>query len=92
MKFGVDKRKVHLSNLILSGQISKEDALKQLGKIPYRSEQELVDDIAYFLKKMRWSKEKLMTYLERPERKHNEFGSEIKLYNSLKKIYLKLAK
>jgi len=92
VKFGVDKRKVHLSNLILSGQISKEDALKQLGKIPYRSEQELVDDIAYFLKKMRWSKEKLMTYLERPERKHNEFGSEIKLYNSLKKIYLKFVK
>lgn len=34
-KFGYDKRKAHLSSMILSGQISREQALKELEKLPY---------------------------------------------------------
>lgn len=88
VKFGVDKRKLHLSTLVVSGQLSREEALEQLQEIPYPSEQDLIDDIAYFLKKMRWDKEKFINYLKRPERKHTEFGSELKLYEFLKKVYL----
>jgi tRNA(Ile)-lysidine synthase TilS/MesJ len=33
-KFGIDKRKAHLSSLIVSGQITREEALKELEKNP----------------------------------------------------------
>lgn len=33
-KFGIDKRKAHLSSLILSGQMTREDALLELQKCP----------------------------------------------------------
>lgn len=33
-KFGIDKRKAHLSSLILSGQITREEALEELTKNP----------------------------------------------------------
>lgn len=33
-KFGIDKRKAHLSSLILSGQITREEALRELEKNP----------------------------------------------------------
>jgi hypothetical protein len=51
-KFGVDKRKVRLSSLIISGQITREQALEQMkSKYAYPSEEELKQDIEYFLKK-----------------------------------------
>ena len=34
-KFGIDKRKAHLSNLIFAGQITKADATKELEKPAY---------------------------------------------------------
>jgi N-acetyl sugar amidotransferase len=87
IKFNVDKRKHHLSTLILSGQLEKDEALKQLKEIPYPGEQDLIDDIEYFLKKMGWSKQDLMTYLKRKEKSHLEYGSEKSLWDRLAKIY-----
>jgi len=87
VKFGVDKRKNHLSTLILTGQMRKEEAEKLLLEIPYPSEQELIDDIEYFLKKMRWTKDDLMNYLMRPEKPHTLYGSEKGLWDRLSRIY-----
>ena len=92
IKFGVDKRKHHLSTLILSGQLSKDEALQQLQEIPYPSEEDLIEDIEYFLKKMEWSKDEFMKYLKRPEKSHLEYGSEIGLWNTLSNIYKKILK
>ncbi|HOA18061.1 MAG TPA: N-acetyl sugar amidotransferase [Fervidobacterium sp.] len=87
VKFGVDKRKNHLSTLVLTGQMKKEDAEKLLLEIPYPSEQELIDDIEYFLKKMRWTKDDLMNYLKRPEKPHTLYGSEKGLWDALARVY-----
>ncbi len=87
VKFGVDKRKNHLSTLILTGQMKKEEAEKLLMEIPYPSEQELIDDIEYFLKKMKWTKDDLMEYLNRPEKPHTLYGSEKGLWDRLSRVY-----
>lgn len=87
-KFNVDKRKVHLSNLIMSGQITREDALKHMvSKYAYPSQKALEDDIQYFLKKMQWTESDLSEYLKRPEKPHQLYGSEITLYKKLQNIY-----
>ncbi len=54
-KFGYDKRKAHLSNLICSQQITKEEALEELAKPSYPPDQ-LEEDIEYFIKKMHLSR------------------------------------
>ena len=82
-KFGVDKRIIHLSTLVAAGQITREEALKGLEGIPYPSSQALEDDIEYFLKKMNWTRQMLDDYLQRPERKHDEFPSEKNKYEFL---------
>lgn len=82
-KFGVDKRLLHLSTLIMSGQITREDALKGLSGIPYPSQQALDDDIHYFLKKMNWTDTLLTKYLERPEVSHDTYPSEAQTYKRL---------
>jgi N-acetyl sugar amidotransferase len=80
-KFGVDKRRLHLSTLIMSGQLDRQAALAGVAGLPYPSEAELNADIQYFLKKMGWTAEQLETYLARPEVAHDEYGSEKKLWN-----------
>jgi N-acetyl sugar amidotransferase len=90
VKFGVDKRKNHLSTLLLTGQAPKEEVSELLRKIPYLSENDLIEDLEYFTKKMSWSVEKLMSYLKRPEKSHLEYGSEIVLWETLANVYKKV--
>jgi N-acetyl sugar amidotransferase len=90
VKFGVDKRKVHISTLYIAGQISKEEAIKQLLGIPYPSEKELIEDLEYFLKKMKWTEDEFYEYLLRPEKSHRIYGTEVDFYNLLLKIYKKV--
>ncbi len=54
-KFGVDKRRLHLSTLICSGQLTRVEAKQLLGESPYPDIDDLKSDIDYFLKKMNWS-------------------------------------
>lgn len=86
-KFGIDKRKIHFSTLIMSGQMDRKDALEDLKTIPYPSLQALEDDQEYFLKKMRWKREVLDDYIARPSVSHHQFASEKKLYDGLLRIY-----
>ena len=65
-KFGVDKRKLHLATLVVSGQTTREEALKSLEGIPYPTPEELAQDRVYFLKKMGWTETQLADYLQRP--------------------------
>lgn len=89
-KFGVDKRKVHLSNLIVTGQMDRAEALESCARIAYPSERELEADKSYFLKKMGWSPQKLADYLARPERPHDAYPSEAVLFHRLLAIYRRL--
>lgn len=85
-KFHIDKRRVHLGTLVVSGQMSRDDALRKLEQIPYPSNEELEDDKQYFLKKMNWTKEKLAEYLVRPAIPHQLYGTEKDLFNRLAAI------
>lgn len=75
-KFNVDKRKLHLSTLVASGQMTRDEALKGVNGIAYPSQAELEEDLIYFLKKMGWTKEQLDDYILRPEISHSDFPSE----------------
>ncbi len=85
-KFNVDKRRVHLSTLIMTDQMTRTAALDLIKHIPYPNERDLVDDKEYFLKKMNWDKEQLLEYISRPGRSHSEFPSEKTMMLKLQKI------
>lgn len=74
-KFRIDKRKPHLSNLILANQISKEEALKEL-KNPLYNDKEIQFDIEYFIKKLGISKEFFEEYLQKPGIAHSTYGQQ----------------
>lgn len=75
VKFGIDKRKAHLSNLIFSGQITKPEALEALAQPNYDRKQ-LLEDRTFALKKLGFTEAEFDAYLARPRREHAEFGME----------------
>jgi len=86
-KFGIDKRKMHLSNLIMSNQISREEGLREIQKLPYLNAEELEKDKRYFLKKMNWDKKKLENYILQKKVDHSVYGSEKSMWILFSRIY-----
>jgi len=71
-KFHIDKRKAHLSNLIFSGQMSREEALQELQTKPYAGEQ-FRSDFEFVLKKFNLTEVEWNKLMEQPRREHSEF-------------------
>jgi len=81
-KFGIDKRKAHLSSLILSGQITKEEALNELKKPPYPSEEQLQADKTYIAQKLGLSLYEWEEILALPPRAHDKLPSSRLLFGA----------
>lgn len=75
-KFKVDKRRVHLSALIVTRQMTRDEAMEMLQHVPYPTAVELEADKTYFRKKMGWSADQLEAYLDRPGKPHSAYPSE----------------
>lgn len=82
-RFGYDKRRPHLSSLIVSGQMTREEAIAKLEEPLYDLE-ELEVDIAYFCKKLRISRQQFDEFMNGPKRSHTDFPTWAKSYRILK--------
>lgn len=75
VKFGIDKRKAHLSTLICSGQITREEALEQIKEPPY-DPAILKTDKDFVLKKLDLTEKEFDLIMKLPVRNHREFDTE----------------
>jgi N-acetyl sugar amidotransferase len=71
-KFGYDKRRPHLSSLIVSGQLTRDQAIAALDE-PLYDPDELETDLNYFCKKLRISRQELDEMLRAPNRVYTDF-------------------
>lgn len=78
-KFKVDKRKAHLSTLICSGQITKEQAIEELKQPIYDAEQ-LEIDKEFVLKKLGLSLAEFERIMLLPQQQHTDFDTELHSY------------
>ena len=83
-KFGYDKRKPHLASLIVSGQMTRVDALAKLQE-PLYEPNELEIDITYFCKKLRISRQQFDGFLTAPSHHYSDFPTWEARYRLLKK-------
>ncbi len=75
-KFGVDKRKMHLSTLICSGQMSREEALHLLESDPYPDPQQFAEDYDFVIKKLGYTAAEFDAYIKAPGIAHDFYPSE----------------
>jgi len=71
-KFGCDKRRPHLSSLIVSGQLTREEALIELDK-PLHNTETIKNDKAYIAKKLGLSLEGLDELIENKNHVYSDF-------------------
>lgn len=89
-KFGVDKRRAHLASMVMSGLISRSEALEKLKEPLYRSVQLMEEDRDYVAKKLGFTIEEFDKMLKSPPGKHSDYpASQIthkKLYGVIKRM------
>lgn len=92
--YGIDKRRAHLSNLILNKEISREEALEVLKEPPYPYQNQL-DDCVYVAKKWGFTESEFLSVLFDTKREISSFPKESdfipKMVRIIKKIPIKFA-
>ena len=78
-RFGYDTRKVQFSSLILTGQMTREEALQKLSKKPY-DEKQIKHDFEYISEKLGISKSELEGYFKMPKKTHKDYKSQELIY------------
>ncbi len=78
-RFGYDKRRYHLSCLVLNGEMTREEALRELANPPYPPE-EMAEDEAYILKKLDITASQWAEEMQKPPAKENAYFSQAALY------------
>ena len=86
-KFNIDKRKAHLSSLICSGQITREEALKQMKQNIFPPIQ-LSKDKEYVLKKLNFTKKAFEKIMSQPLKGFKDYPSNYFLFNNSKIKFL----
>jgi N-acetyl sugar amidotransferase len=74
-RFGIDKRRAHLSSLIISGEITREEAIRRLNQ-PIVSELERKNLCAYVARRLEITQEELLEFLSMPKRSHKSLAND----------------
>ena len=84
-RFGFDTRKVQFSSLILTGQMTREEALEEIKKKPY-DENTIHQDIEYIATKLGITMEELNWYLKMEKKTHKDYKSQENIFKLGAKI------
>lgn len=84
-KFGFDKRRPHLSSLIVAGSMTRDEA-KALLEQPLYDPTELARDREYLCRKLRISVDEFRGLMDAPIHSHRDFPTWERRYNALKKL------
>ena len=96
-RFGFEKRRAHFSSLIMTGQMSREEALKRISK-PEMSEQFITQEFEYVANKLDLTTDELKQLFELPKKYYHDYknkkwiislGTNIMRYLGLERRYFR---
>jgi len=82
-KFGVDKRKSHLSSMICAGKLDRDSALAELAKPLYEPD-EFERDLGVVLERLRLSRREFEAIMAHPPKKHTDYPSNAFAFDTLR--------
>ena len=86
VKFGVDKRRIHLSDLVMNKELTREEALIELTK-PLYAPIELEQDRSYVCKKLGFTEKEFRSYLNAPPVSHYEYPTQSRFIDRLVELH-----
>lgn len=85
-KFGFDKRRVHLSALVMTNQMSRAKAMEMLTHSPYPDPEQELQDTRFVKKKLGFTDDWFEAYLRAPAVDHQAYPSEKPLWDALNNV------
>jgi len=85
-KFNIEKRRAHYSSLIMSGQMTREEALSAM-KQPIADERLLNEDLAYVVKKLNISADEFETIMRAPVRSYKDYPNDLSHYARMRSLW-----
>jgi N-acetyl sugar amidotransferase len=85
VRFGYDTRKVQFSSLILTGQMTRDEALEKLAQPPY-DEGTIAHDLEFVANKLDISVDELKGYMELPKKSYQDYKSQRWVYDMGAKV------
>lgn len=79
-KFGYQKHRAHYSSLILTGQMTREEALEKISKPAY-DEETILQDFEYIAKKLEITVQDLQNLMDGKNRTYRDYKSNMPLIN-----------
>jgi N-acetyl sugar amidotransferase len=79
-KFGFDKRRAHFSSLILTGQLSRDEALRKIAQPAY-DEEMMAQDFEYIATKLDLTVPELQALLEGPNKSYHDYKNRMGMIN-----------
>lgn len=84
-RFGYDTRKVQYSSLILTGQMTREEALEKL-KYPAYDSENIVHEMEFVANKLGIGLDELQTYFKMPKKTYQDYKSQENVYKAGAKV------
>lgn len=84
-KFGYDKRRAHFSSLILTGQMTRDEALKKINEHPYSPEM-AEQDMEFIANKLDISIDELKSIMKGPNKSYKDYKNKMWIFNIGTKI------
>lgn len=78
-RFGYDTRKIQYSSLILTNQMTRNEALNKLSELPY-NEDSIKNDFQYVSNKLSISVDELQSYMDMPKKTYKDYRSQDSIY------------
>ena len=85
-RFGIDKRRAHFSTLICSGQMSRDEALVEISKSPYPTEELTEQDKELVLTRLGLSNKEFEELMQLPHRTWKEYPNSARLLALWKRL------
>ena len=88
-KFNIDKRRAHLANLVLAGQMSRDDALNAMNE-PVYHDRGLKDDLTYAIKKLGLNESEFHAIMALPTKTFFDYPNSYSRIEVAKSVLLRL--
>ena len=88
-KFGYDKRKCYFSSEILSGQMTRKEALEKLSQQPY-DEKTAMEDLEYITKRLNIKREEFLNLMNGPNKTFRDYKNNEKLLKLAIRLAIKV--
>ena len=79
VKFGYDTRKVQYSSLILTGQMTREEAIERL-RAPAYDPETIDDEFKYIATKLNITEDELRSYMHAPNRSYEDYKNQESMF------------